>query len=128
LSRPSRRAPRAAAETVFRFTIDPGFDVMDDGFGEYRDFRIDPAAPGDLDYCVEATASNLVFISLNRDLDALGGAGTVKCGDDGQPRNSLRQFVLHIKSAAACDELLANHYGTSDGGPEGHCYLIGFRS
>ena len=50
------------------------------------------------------------------------------CGDDDQPRNSLRQFVLHIRSVAACDELLANHYGASDGGLEGYCFLNGYRS
>src|SRR5687768_3005016 len=66
-------APRAAAESVLRFTIDPGYDVMDDGLGEYRDFRIDPAGPADANYCVEAAADNLVFIYLNRDLDALEG-------------------------------------------------------
>lgn len=121
-------APRAAAESVLAFTIEPGYDVMDDGLGEYRDFRIDPAGPADVNYCVEAAADNLVFIFLNRDLDALESAGTEKCGDDGQPQNSLRQFVLHIKSTDACDELMANDYGSSDGGPEGYCYLNGYRS
>ena len=121
-------APRAAAQSLLAFTIDPGYDVMDDGLGEYRDFRIDPAGPADANYCVEGAADSLVFIFLNRDLDALEGAGTEKCGDDGQPQNSLRQFVLHIKSTAVCDELMANYYGSSDGGPEGYCYLDGYRS
>ena len=122
-------ATRAAAESVLSFTIEGGYDVADDSLGEYRDFRIDPSNPGDLNYCVEAPASN--FISLNRDLDAPGGAGTQKCDDDYSvdppvAQNARRQFSLHITSATVCTELMDNNYGEPDGGTG--CFLKGYRN
>lgn len=122
-------APRAAAISVLNFTIEDGYDVADDGLGDYRDFRIDPSSPGDLNYCVEAPASN--FLSLNRDLDALGGGGTQKCDDDYSvtppaAQHSRRQFFLHITSAAVCTELMDNNYGEPDGGTG--CFLNGYRN
>jgi len=118
-------APRGLA-SVLRFEIEDGFDVQNDGLGEYVDFRLlaNPADTLDANYCMETSAAtSLTFLFFNRDEDALGGAGSVSCDVGPYAR---RQFVLHINSAAACAELLSNNYGESDGGTG--CLLSGHRN
>ena len=87
------------------------------------DFRLlaDPGNTSDINYCVESTVAPITFLYLNRDLDALGGAGTVKCDHP----IAQRQFHLHIESTAACGELMANNYGWPDGTG---CILDGYRN
>jgi hypothetical protein len=110
---------------VLRFVIEDGHDVESDGLGEYVDFRL--VSPGDttnINYCVESQVSSITFLFFNRDLDALGGAGTDSC--EGTAPVARRQYSLHIESSAACAELMANNYAWSDGATG--CFLNGYRN
>lgn len=112
---------------VLRFVIVDGHDVKSDGLGEYQDFRL--LAPNDTannNYCLELSHDpSLTFLFFNRDLDALGGAGSTSC--EGEAFVARRQFYLHIDSAAACGELMSNNYGWSDDDGVG-CVIHGYRN
>ena len=109
---------------VLRFVIEDGHDVESDGLGEYVDFRL--LAPDDtanINYCVESMVeSSITFLMFNRMLDGLGGSGSAYC-EKGAPL-ARRQFNLHIKSAAACAELMDHNYGSDVDGTG--CFLNGY--
>lgn len=112
---------------LMTFTIDddPSYAVAGDGLdpivpggpGVYKDYRLGTGLPDDVNYCVEGSPSQGLFIRLNRQLD--GGAGTQYCGLSG---GSPRQFFLTISTDAACAELWSHGYPA---GPDSPCTFTG---
>ena len=119
----------SAGPTVWllTFTIDssPGYAVAGDGLGAtedggpglYKDYRLGSGQPDDVNHCVEASpAGTLVFLRLNRTLDAFGNQ---YCGLSG---GTPRQFYITVSSALACQELWSHGYPA---GPDAPCTFTG---
>ena len=117
----------AATVWLMTFTIDdgPSYAVSGDGIdpaepggpGVYKDYRLGTGLPDDLNYCVEASPTPLLFIRMNRKLD--GPSGNQYCDLFG---GSPRQFSITISNGSACSELWTHGYVDA---PETPCVLAG---
>lgn len=115
-------AKSAATVWLMTFTIDSGasYAVAGDGMdpvepggpGVYKDHRLGTGLPDDVNYCVEASPTQGLFIRLNRQLD--GELGTQYCGLTG---GSPRQFSITITNTSACAELATHGYPTAPAAP-----------
>jgi hypothetical protein len=105
----------APPDNAVSFEIAGGFDVQDDGFGQYADFRLAGGDP-----CMESsiTGGGFTFITLNRNVD-----GT-RCDD--ATGEMMRQYFLNIASAEGCAELETSGDATSTG--EDTCVMDGHRN